>query len=468
MTMAKSKTTERDEKRDMSRRALIKWSLATGAALGVSRSRIVDILEKHGGRGIAEAATERPTCRSVHIIAGNGGFAWFQLLWPHNAVAAANNPQFAWHKMGQSTVLTGAGNNTLTIGPDTPWANLPIDRQVTAFMCGTDATHNDNTRGGNILNGNSIYAIASSLQSANSSVIRAVTIGQQAAGEFGTAAGSATPANVTDATGIVGLFNSAASRASGLLAKSADADLYKAHYDGLTTMVRASNRTTTKSAYTTGKSAAQFLGRNLSAQLEIKQADRDRYGLNGAQANVVDIGEALIIAVKAFKMGLTNCVALPAMRDDPHGAFNGAVDTVPGQLKKVLDGFMNDLKSTSDDITGQALDLDTVITVHGDTAKDAFNRTGWPDGNDRSANWAYVYSAGHLKAGWFGGATAGGNMEGFDANGKTTAGAYDGNATARYANASIAYALAKRDDRAISAFANGIKVAGVFGRPKTT
>jgi hypothetical protein len=93
--MAKSKTTLRDEQRDVSRRSLIKWTLAAGAALGVSRSKIADILEKRAGTGIAEAATELPTCRSIHIISGGGGFAWFNLLWPHNAVAAANNGNFS-------------------------------------------------------------------------------------------------------------------------------------------------------------------------------------------------------------------------------------------------------------------------------------------------------------------------------------------------------------------------------------
>ncbi len=85
--MAKSKTTERDEQRELSRRALIKWSLAAGAALGVSRSRIAEILDKTAGQGVAAAAVELPATRSVHILAGNGGFAWFQLLFPHHEVA---------------------------------------------------------------------------------------------------------------------------------------------------------------------------------------------------------------------------------------------------------------------------------------------------------------------------------------------------------------------------------------------
>ena len=35
---------KRDQEREVTRRALIKWSLAAGAALGVSRTRILDVL----------------------------------------------------------------------------------------------------------------------------------------------------------------------------------------------------------------------------------------------------------------------------------------------------------------------------------------------------------------------------------------------------------------------------------------
>src|SRR5690606_27606770 len=79
-TMAKSPFSKRDEQREISRRALIKWSVAAGAALGVSRSKVFEILEGTAGRDLAFAAAENPTTRSVHIIAGNGGAAWFQLL----------------------------------------------------------------------------------------------------------------------------------------------------------------------------------------------------------------------------------------------------------------------------------------------------------------------------------------------------------------------------------------------------
>ena len=69
-----------------------------------------------------------------------------------------------------------------------------------------------------------------------------------------------------------------------------------------------------------------------------------------------------------------------------------------------------------------------------------------------------------LKSGWFGRLRGDGTAEGFNDQG--AAAGYNGNQQARFALASIAYAIAKRDERAISAFANGITVSGRFGNVK--
>jgi hypothetical protein len=460
--MAKSPFSKRDEQREITRRALIKWSVAAGAALGVSKSKIFEILERTAGRDLAFAAADTPTSRSIQLAAGNGGLAWFQLLWPHNAIAAANNPNFAWHRPGESQLFVGT-DKPLTYGPDTPFMANPASKQMTVFQCGANETHTANPTSVTALNGNNIISVASALQSAAPSVIPMITIGVV---DAGTAPGAARPANVNNADGIVNLFNSAASRAGGLLSKAQDAQLYKAHYDAFALLNRAANRSTTKAAYITASGAAQFLGTNLAAKLQITQADLDRYGIDGTtRANVRDIGRAFIVAVKAFKMGLTNSVSLPAMRDDPHGAFaDGSAMSVPPMLKKVFDGLMNDLKATTDDATGKILADDTVITIYGDTTKQPTNRGGWPDGTPNNSNVIWVYGAGHLKTGWFGGTTAAGQAQGFDAAGNTAA--YNGANTARFALASVAYAIAKRDDRAVASFANGVTVAGVFGNLK--
>jgi hypothetical protein len=460
--MAKSPFSKRDEQRDITRRALMKWSVAAGAALGVSRTKVFEILEKTAGRDLAYAAAENATTRSVHLVAGNGGAAWFQLLWPHNDVAAANSTTFAWHRPGESRLVPGT-DKPLTVGPDTPFADLPAAKQMTVFQCGANETHTANPASVFSLNGSNIISVASALQSSSPSVLPLITVG---VADAGTAPGAARANNVNNADGIVNLFNSAASRMNGILFNAGDATLYKAHYDAFAQLNRAANRTTTKSAYLTASNAAAFLGTNLSTKLAITPEDLTRYGIDGTtRANVRDIGRTFIVAVKAFKMGLTNAIALPAMRDDPHQAFaDGSAMSVPPMLKKVFDGFMNDLKNTVDENTGKVLADDTVMTIAGDTTKNPLQRGGWPDGTPNNTNVVWVYGAGHLKTGWFGGTLRNNTVQGFDANGANAT--YNGGTTARFATASIAYAIAKRDERAISAFANGTIISGKFGLPK--
>ena len=462
--MAKSPFTKRDEQHQVTRRALIKWTVAAGAALGVSRSKVFEILERTAGKGVAFAAAENITTRSVHIMAGNGGLAWFQLMWPHVDIAEARNPQFAWHRPGMEQRLAGT-YKPLVVGPDTPWVNLPAGRQVTIFQAGNNETHTGNAVSTTNLNGSNIHAVASALQANTPSVIPIVAVGNV---QVGTAPGSFQPAGVGNADGIVGLFNSAASRAGGLLSRAADASLYKAHYDAFSQLNRAANRSTTKTSYQTASSAAQFLGTNLAAKLAITPDDLTRYGISGATPNnVANIGRTFIVAVKAFKMGLTNAIVMPAFNDDPHGAFdNGAVNTRPAMHKQIFDAFMMDLTNTVDDNTLKALADDVVVTVAGDTTKSPLNRGGWPDGTPNNSNVVYIYSAGHLKSGWFGGTNRQGNVQGVNAAGEPAA--YNGPTMARYATASIAYAIAKRDDRLISQFANGTTVANVFGNPNDT
>lgn len=462
--MAKSPFTKRDEQREISRRALIKWTVAAGAALGVSRSKVFDILERSAGKGVAFAAAEAATTRSVHIMAGNGGLAWFQLFWPHVDVAEARNNTFAWHLPGQETRVAGTVK-PLVIGPDTPWANLPATRQVTIFQAGNNETHTGDSVSTTNLNGSNIHAVASALQANSPSVIPIVAVGGVA---VGTAPGGFQPAGVGNADGIVGLFNSAASRAGGLLSRAADASLYKAHYDAFSQLNRAANRSTTKTSYQTASSAAQFLGTNLAAKLAITPEDLTRYGITGGTpANVAAIGRTFIVAVKAFKMGLTNSIVMRAFNDDPHGAFdNGGVATRPRMHKAIFDAFMADLTNNTDDNTLKALADDTVITIAGDTTKNPLARGGWPDGTPQNSNVVYVYSAGHLKSGWWGGTLRNGTVQGVNANGDPAP--YNGGTMARYATASIAYAIAKRDERLISTFANGTTISDFTGYPKLT
>jgi len=154
---------------------------------------------------------------------------------------------------------------------------------------------------------------------------------------------------------------------------------------------------------------------------------------------------------------------MPAMTDDPHRHFAGTdVDIVPGQLKVVLDAFMADLQGANDPKTGKPLAESVVIAINGDTPKHCLVRDDWPDNTPGNANLMFIYSAGYLKSGWFGGIDRRGTVLGAGPDGKPTA--YNGALTARYATASLAYAIARGDERQISAFARGVQVGDGFGR----
>ena len=461
--MAKHPITKRDEEHEVSRRALIKWTLAAGAALGVSRAKIAEILEKTAGKETAFAATDAASCRSVHIVAGNGGLSWFQLMWPQTAIADANNATFSYHLPGKTFNVAGTAN-PLRLGPDSPWQSLPAGMQMTGFVAGSSRAHiNDANTTGDI-GGVNLYSIASSLQSSTSSVVPLITISGLAATG---APGGVAPTNVGSPTDVVNLFNSAASRAGGLLSNSADATWYGVQYASFAQLNRAAATSVQMASYATASSAANLLGTNLAAQLQITAADNTRYGIvsGTTRPTVTAIGQALIIAVKAFKLGLTNSIVLPAFQDDPHGAFaNNDTVVVAPQLKAVLDAFMNDLQNTTDDVTNEVLSDATVITVNGDTPKDITHDAGnWDDGTAGGANLLFVYSAGNLKSGWFGGMNTDGSATGYDDSANSAT--FNATNTAKYATGSVAYAIARRDERAISAFTNGITIGGVFGNP---
>src|SRR5579863_8636392 len=73
------------------RRTFLKAVGALGAAYGLDRSRILNYLFDEGGEALANDGACANVCRSVHIVGGNGSFAWFQQLWPHLDVATTTD-----------------------------------------------------------------------------------------------------------------------------------------------------------------------------------------------------------------------------------------------------------------------------------------------------------------------------------------------------------------------------------------
>jgi hypothetical protein len=463
---------KRDHEREISRRALIKWSLAAGAALGVSRTRVLEVLERTAGPRTAAAAAAMPNKRSVHIRAGTGGLAWFQLMWPHNDVAAAHDTAKAWPFAPGVTQRISGTDKTLTVGPQTPWVSLDAAHQVTAIMAGTNEQHTNIPKSiAQSVNSGSLFAISSVLQNDSPSVVPVITVGEL---DFGSAPGAPEPSKVPGADDIVGLFNSAASRSNQLLATSAHADLYRAQYATLAALNRASNLSTTRVPYHTARSAAKFLGTNLASSLQYRGATDDAlYGMNLAEYTAISntpgelrkdqvtaFGRTLAVAAKAFDMGLTSSVILPSLRDDPHGAFAGggaltadALNVVT-TMKRMLDGFMADLAARN-------LADDVVITIEGDTPKDPNINQTWPDATPNMSNWIYILGGGKLRSGWYGNIDRNGNVAGFDLATGADNTSPKADLQAQAAVAATAYAITRGDIRRVQDFSR-VEISGLI------
>ncbi|MEZ4359496.1 MAG: hypothetical protein R3B48_04895 [Kofleriaceae bacterium] len=454
--MAKSPFTRRDEQRELSRRALIKWTLACGAGLGVSRSKVHEILEKHAGKGVAAAASTAAFCNVVQIDEGGGGQSNIvgQLV-PYFGIAQAKNPAFSW------AFGDGADQGKPFVGTPyplwdyngNPFGHLPAEMQVSAFPCGSNNTHNSNAATSTFgLGGKGTGAFAAEMQvTALSSIIPALAIGANPGP-------SAVPfASTGNVAGAVNLFNSVASRTGGLLERSNEADLYTAHYEILSSLNRVAKNPIQAGAYKTSREAAKFLGKNLAAQLTVTPAELAEYGATGGSNGIRRYAEALAFTVKAFQLGLTHNIHFSGMKNDPHGFWDqGTFQTEPAIFRRVIKTFMLKMAATNDPLTGEPLDRNLVMFWQGDTPKQARNRAGWGDGSAMNHNVVVAYSSGHIKAGWHGDHSAAGVVTSLDDAGNQVA--YNGTVAAQKALACIAYAVAKRRARDIQSFAGNTKI----------
>jgi hypothetical protein len=443
------------------RREFLRWTGTLAAVLGLERARFLDALSGSAGVAMADSASCAATMRSVHLVGGNGGLAWFQLIWPHTDIAKQTSGQFAFHALGKATVAKA--DKPLMYAPESPFQKLAPSKQITAFMAGSNETHTSQPQSAStIATGTGLIAAVAAIQQANPTLLPVIGINPLV---FGTAAGAPSVATVANSAGLVDLFNSAASKT--LLQTPASASLNEAYYKAFLGLNAAAGRQTMARPMDTGKVAANLLGKNLSDQLRPTPADDAMYGLTaGSPTAIVEIAHALCTAVKSFKLGLTSSVIVPAFRDDPHGAFaNGDAgpQKMAAMLGKVLDAFMLHAAGTPDpSCTSKSLADSIVMTVHGDTPKTPLDRNGWGDGTSNNSNWMYVYGNGYLKTGWLGGIDATGKVSGWDpATGNDVPGQASA-VTANAASAAVAYAIAKGDMRRVQDFYRGGSIAGVI------
>jgi hypothetical protein len=444
------------------RRDFLRWATTVGALLGLERARFLDALSGSAGVALADQASCATTARSVHLVAGNGGLAHFNLIWPQVPIAKGTSQNFAFHALGKAVDAKGT-DKPLVYAPESPFQKLKATRQISVFHSGTNETHTSQpVSAATIATGTGMIAAVAAIQQANPTLLPVIGVNPLT---FGTAPGAPQVATVANSAGLVDLFNSAASQT--LLQQPANASLNEAYYKAFLGLNAAAKSQTMARPFGVGKVAANLLGKNLSSQLSPTAADDAAYGVTASTPTVIsEIAHSLATAVKAFKLGLTSSLVIPAFRDDPHGLFaNGDTDAQASAaaLGKVMDAFMAQCAATPDpSCTSATLADNIVFTVHGDTPKDPTNRNGWPDGTPGNSNWIYVYGNGFLKTGWFGNIDANRNVTGWDpATGNDVPGGAS-SSTAQAAAAAVAYAVAKGDLRRVQDFYRGGQITGVI------
>ena len=445
-----------------SRRNFLRFTAAAGAIFALDRAKVLDVISDSAGTAMADDSCAT-TLRSVHIVAGDGGFAWFNLLFPHVEIATSSDPNFAFHAKGMA-VQAKDTDKPFYFAPETPWQQLGKGKRISAFMAGQNQTHTPTPSSSATLGaGQSMLAVVAAIQRATPSLLPVIGVNPIS---FGNASGAPDIATVGNADGMVQLFNSAASQA--ILQKPKDAALFEAYYKAFATFDKAADRPTWSRSLRTGKASANFLGKNLAAQLAPSAQDLKNYGIDsGTPTKLSEIGRTLITASRAFKLGLTQSVILPAMRDDPHGAFGNMANLMMTvkMLGGMLDQFLADLGAIKDPLcSSRTLADDVVLTIHGDTPKDPRNMNGWPDGTPNNTNWLYVMGNGYLKTGWFGAVKADGSTTGFDPTTGDEVPGQSSMATAPAAGAAVAYAIAKGDMKRVNDFYSGPALDGIINK----
>jgi hypothetical protein len=107
---------------------------------------------------------------------------------------------------------------TVRVGPQTPWKDLSPDKQVTCMVAGDNNTHN--AQDGVTVGATGVFNACAQLQQVTAAMVPVIQIGNS------TAQNAPSIAAVANADGMVGLFNSVASRVGGALANTADAQLF--------------------------------------------------------------------------------------------------------------------------------------------------------------------------------------------------------------------------------------------------
>lgn len=462
------------ELRGMERRAFLKWSGLVAALLGLDRTRYLESLHGLGGVALADGSSKEARINySLHFVAGNGGLANWTLAFPMTEVAKTANAVYSSHAPGKGVKATnGDPTGELYYSPEAAavFNAQGKTRQMTAFLANNNQTHSGAPQA-MIGQGASMIATCAAIQTASSALLPAIGVN---AALYGTAPGAPAIAGVANAQGLVDLFNSAAAQT--LLKTPDSANLMEKYHKAFLGLNRTSASPIAKRHFDGSKVAVNLLGKQMADLLRPTAAEQAMFGIDAmAPNNIRDQANSAITALKAFSLGLTRMLVLPSFNNDPHGMFAAGDATAlatSSYIAKLFDGIFKLGDTLTDPKSGKKLSDKLVVTVHGDTMKNPFQRGGWPDGTPQNTNVMYVLGQGYIKQKWFGGFPAGTTPMAYNPETGATvamadAGAVTGANAFASASAAVAFAVSGGDMAAVNAVYRGPSIAGLVNSSLT-
>jgi len=328
----------------------------------VSSGAAPDPCKPPPGTGTATCVAQR----TVHIVAGNGGLAWFTLIWPAPEVITSYNPNFAYDNPANAAPAPGTD-------PDHPLFVRKVGARLVGqgygrhdlaavFVSGTNQTHTSTPDLTTVPGGPEVVAAGVAVQLGLAAPVPVISMKEGL--RFGPATGAPLAVTALTVDAAIGAIGSATP-----------------------------------------------LSPALQQSLRPAPATLASWGINAATpTNVAALANNLLFAANAFRLGLVSTVLMPAFNDDPHGAWAGGDASAAARadaLARILDGFFAELARYTEpkanpDGTPLSLADNVVLVVSGDTPKNPFNRNGWSDGTPGNSNLVYVRANGYLKPGWFG------------------------------------------------------------------
>lgn len=444
-----------------SRRDFIKGVFAASAALGLGPTRALEMLDHMGGTALADQAAPY---FMVNIVLGTGALSRATVIWPVPRVIEQNQPNFAIDGVERFQKAALPAGRTLynrvvdgkPVFGSKPWS---------VFVAGTSNAHsafpafNGNTvqitQGGNA----NMFAAAAQIQTALHALIPAIGVqnGAQNPNYNPVPAGAPAPSIVPNGRAMVGLFSSAASQLATRLKPDANQALFSQYYTAFLGLARWAGRPTYERVRSDVGTAMGLVVKNLTSELEVKPGQVAQWGGGIAESDdrLRAITEVLIVTSNAFRLGLTAQVTLPAFNDDPHGAFAGNPTSLFDGFARSLQSFQNTCDNTKDPVASQKRVGDRlVMTLSGDTTKDPFERSGWPDGTPGGMNLLFVQGAGHIQPGWIGDVTPNSRVNWDPNTGKNDGNQPTGLCTSAACGA-VLYAVAGGSKDAVRNYYNG-------------